>query len=105
MKEREGIASQDVNVDWSAAEAVNVQPVNVFVAQAAPSHHLLSLGFVAPPIIVSPQDAQRAKSLKRIPAQVVARVVLTPDDMRDLVKVLSGNIAAREKILERGQEQ
>ena len=105
MKEQEDIPARNVSVDWSGAKEVNVQPVNVFVAQAAPSHHVLNLGFVAPPIIVSPEDQQRAKSLKRVPAHVVARVVLTPDDMRDLVKVLSDNIAARDKILQQGPKQ
>jgi hypothetical protein len=87
-----------VRVDWSKAEEEPVQAVNVFAAQANPHYHLLSLGFLAPPVNVDLADVQGAGELS-IAARVVARILLTPEDMRQLVKILSDNIASREKLL------
>ena len=85
-----------LKVDWSAAEGEPVQPVNAFVAQASPHDHVLTLGFIAPPIILDSDDRDRVKAMGSIPARFVARVLLTPAGMRELAKVLSKNIALHE---------
>lgn len=95
---RQQIFGRKLGVDWSAAEQEPAQAVNVFAAQATQHSHLLYLGFVAPPVIIDDADMQRASSLKRLPARIVARVVLTPSDMRKLVKILSENIESHEKL-------
>ena len=84
----------EVHVDWSNAQDEPVQPVNVFAAQAAPQYHLVSFGFLAPPIAVDPAAKQPSGELRLSP-RIVARVLLTPEDMRQLVKVLSDNIETR----------
>ena len=95
-----------LRVDWSAAQDEPAQPANVFVAQATPEFHVLNIGFVAPPVVLDDVDKQRARNMKRIPARLVARVVLTPEHMRQLVQVLSDNIASREKLVAQdGEEQ
>ena len=98
-----------VDVDWSAANDKPVQLANVFAAQANAEFHVLNIGFAAPPVIATEVDRQRAHAMKYIPAQIIARVVLSPGDVRQLVKVLSGNITSREKLLaqlaEEGQKQ
>jgi hypothetical protein len=93
-----------VRVDWSKAEEEPVQAVNVFAAQANPQYHLLNLGFLAPPVTIDQGDVQGAGELS-IAARVVARILLTPEDMRQLVKILSDNIASREKLLKSEREQ
>ena len=95
---RQQVIGRKLGVDWSAADEEPAQAVNVFAAQATPHSHLLYLGFVAPPVIVDDADMQRAGKLKRLPARIVARVVLTPADMRKLVKILSDNIESHEKL-------
>ena len=104
VKERDGAQERNLSVDWGGAREVNVEPVNVFVAQAAPTHHVVNFGFVAPPIIVSEEDRAAAESMTSVPAHVVARIVLTPKDMRDLAKVLADNIKARERLLSNRRE-
>ena len=98
-----------LDVDWSAASNEPVQLANVFAAQANAEYHVLNIGFAAPPVIATEGDRQRAHAMEHIPARIVARVVLSPGDIRQLVKVLSGNIASRERLLaqlaEEGQEQ
>ena len=90
-------------MDWSAAKAVAVQATNVFAAQAHNEYHVLNLGFAAPPVIIDQADLQRVNKLKRLPAHVVARVLLTPTDMRKLAKVLSDNIKSHERLISEEQ--
>ena len=89
----------EVRVDWSKADEEPVQAVNVFAAQANPHYHLLNLGFLALPVTVDEADVKHPGGLT-IPARVVARILLTPEDTRQLVKILSDNIATREKLIE-----
>ena len=98
---------EDLNIraDWSGAEDEPVQVVNMFAAQANPNHHVVNFGFVAPPVVVDSIDLERARELKSLPVRVVARLFLTPTDMQQLVKILSDNIQAREKILKSEREQ
>ena len=105
MAKAQKAASWDVRVDWSGAQKEPVQPVNVFAAQATPDFHVLNIGFVAPPVVVDEEDVRRAQRSRNVPPDIVARVLLTPEHMNQLVKVLLDNIASREKIVksERGQ--
>ena len=77
-----------VKIDWSAAFGEPVRPVNQFVAQAGPHEHILTLGFIAPPIVLDSDDQERVKAMKSIPVDVVARILLTPAGMRELAGVL-----------------
>lgn len=96
-KEQKGV-DVEIRVDWSKAQDEPVQPVNVFAAQASPHYHLLSLGFLAPPIAIEQAATQRSGEMS-MSARIVARILLTPEDMRQLVRVLSDNIETREKLL------
>ena len=102
QKNGEGL---NIRVDWTGASGEPVQAVNVFAAQASRDFHVLNLGFVAPPVIVDQVDAQRIKQLKSIPPHIVARILLAPEQMTQLVKVLSENIESRKKLLESEREQ
>ena len=83
-------------IDWSAAYGEPIRPVNQFVAQAGPHGHILTLGFIAPPIVLDLDDQERVKAMKSIPVDVVARILLTPVVMRELADVLSKHIAKSE---------
>ena len=89
----------DVQVDWSGAEEEPIVPANVFAAQANPNFHLLSIGFLAPPIRDGVQPPRKTLSVR-----VAARFLLTPEDMRELVEILSRNIE-RQKRLKREKGQ
>ena len=86
-----------LRIDWSAAEGEPVRPVTHFVAQAGQHDYILTLGFIAPPIILDSDDQDRVKAMENIPVNVVARVLLTPAGMRALADVLLENIAARKE--------
>ena len=81
-----------VKGDWSTADKVPVRPVNQFIAQTGPHDHILNLGFVAPPVVLNPENQEPS-----IPVDVVARVLLTPAKMRELAAVLADSIELREK--------
>lgn len=85
-----------VKIDWSAAYGEPIRPVNQYVVQAGPHEHILTLGFIAPPIVLDLDDQERFKAMKSIPVDVVARILLTPAAMRELAGVLSKHIAKSE---------
>lgn len=104
-KAQKGAGDLNVRVDWSEARAEPVQAVNVFAAQASREFHVLNLGFVAPPVMVDEVDARRVKQLKSISPHIVARILLAPQQMTELIDILSRNIASREKLLKSEREQ
>jgi hypothetical protein len=81
--------SPDVTFDWSSAESMAVQPVNMFVVQAGPDSHVLNLGFVAPPL--------HGEGLERVPVHAVARIMLTPSTVAALLAGLAENVRRREE--------
>lgn len=95
---------KELPIDWSAADGEPVQPANQFVAQMGPDAHILNLGFISLPIILDPGDRARISAIKSIPVRVVARVLLTPTNMRELREVLSTHIEKFEK-RKQGQEK
>ena len=86
------MAEHTLRIDWSSSESALVEPVNQFVVQAGPDHHVLTLGFVSTPIILDDEDRRRAIEMTSISPRVVARVLLTPKGISQLVDVLTKNI-------------
>lgn len=78
-----------VNITWSGAEDMAVQPVNILLVQAGPDNHVLNLGFLAPPL-----PGQQTANLS---VRVVARVMLTPDTADMLITALKDNVRQREE--------
>ena len=83
-----------LKIDWSEAKGEPVHPVNMFVAQAIPHDHVLTLGFIAPPIVLDSDDQEAMES---IPVHIVSRVLLTQAGIRELADILLRNIALREE--------
>ena len=100
-KAQKGSGGPDVQVDWSGAQQEPVQPVNAFSAQTNANFHVLSLGFVAPPI----RDDVRRVGKLTVPVSIAARVLLTPGDMRRLVDILSHSIGSHQEVLENEPER
>ena len=88
-----------LEVDWSLADAEAVHPANVFLAQAHPDYHVLTIGFVCPPIVVEKSGPPTSAK-----AQPITRLILTPRDFRELIKILSENEQARSQISAASQE-
>lgn len=100
MTENADDSEQFVEFDWSEADSMNVEPVNVFVVQAGPGSYVLNLGFVNPPVRVGP----RVPPLERLSVHVVSRVLLTPESAGALLQGLVENTQRRDDQQEAGDE-
>ena len=75
----------EAKVDWSLAEELPVHPANVFLAQFTPDHHVLSFGYVAPPLAADPSKITNVQS------KPIVRILVTPKGMKELIEVLQQN--------------
>ena len=78
------------------AEDVPILYANVFVAQFQQDELLLTVGQVAPPILLGDEGERReqAERLSYVPVKVMARLALTRDRMAELLGVIQDNLAA-----------
>jgi hypothetical protein len=80
-------------LDWRFPRDIISRYSNNFVVQHTEKEFILSFFEVLPPLVLGPEDVQQAKleALKAVPANCVARVILTPDKMKELIEVLENN--------------
>src|SRR5258707_12171947 len=79
--------------------------VSQVVAQFQEDHFILSFFELWPPAIIAETDEEKLAALKaidRVQAKCVARIVITPTKMQELLGVLSTNYAKFQS-LEKGQ--
>ena len=88
----------EVSLDWSSADASPVQPANQFAVTATDEGHVLTLGLLAPPVVLTARDRERVSRMQGIQPQIAARVVLSPTSIQQLVRVLTDNIERRRRI-------
>jgi hypothetical protein len=72
------------------------------IAQFQQDPFLLSFFEISPPPLSGETDEDRLADLKKldhIEAKCVARIVVTPSRMQDIVNVLSGNLAKYKQVL------
>lgn len=79
----------EAKVDWSQAEALPVHPANVFLAQYTPDHHVLSFGYVAPPLAADPSKITNVQS------KPIVRILVTQKGMKELIEILQQNQKSR----------
>ena len=77
--------SEAIEVDWSEADDMAVEPANTFILQAGPDSNVLNLGYVTPPV------GQKAPPT-RVRVHVVGRVLLTPETTEALMKGLANSL-------------
>lgn len=89
---------------WVGVDEEPIQFVNQMVSQFQENEFILTFGQLAPPMIVGPPDVQReqVQTLSFVPVRPVVRVAMTADRMRQLVDVLSGNLATYDSQREDG---
>lgn len=94
-----------VRVAWIGVDETPIQFVNQVLAQFSENEFIVTLGQIAPPVMLGDEQERReqAESLEYIPVTPVARLALTPAGMRDLVQVLSSNLETYEGKEARGQ--
>ena len=83
--------------DWSGFESIPPYASNVAIAQANPEYHVLTLGFLSPPRGAHTMEGQEIS----VPVSIVARVLLTPEDIESLIGLLRANVEKRLEIQNR----
>ena len=89
---------------WVGAEDLPVQFVNQFVGVVHPGEIFLTLGTVVPPAILGNTEEKRkaqAESIQYVQVKPVAQLALTPERLREFVRVLQETVANYEKLQER----
>jgi hypothetical protein len=105
------VVRKQVKVDRYYPEELTTHFVSNFVSQHQPDHFIVSFfELFLPPVLgdTSEERQQVIDEIDSVKARCVARIVLTPDKMRELVSILSDNLANYDKLLaavkERGGE-
>lgn len=81
--------------------------MNQFVGVVRPGEVFLNLGTIVPPAIFGASDGERqaqAENIRFVQVKPVARIALTPDRLREFIRVLNETLANYEK-QERMMEQ
>jgi len=88
-----------VSLIWVGLDETPLLFANCFMSQYHQDGFFLSIGqFSPPPILGSPAEvAEQIKQLGPIPIRPIARMSLTPDRMRELLKIIQENLQNYEK--------
>jgi hypothetical protein len=81
----------EVSLDWTAAIDLPIFYATSFVASPlGPDELVLNIGQVLPPIFTGTQEQQnrQAHGLKTVKVNPVAKILLNPNRIRELIKVL-----------------
>jgi len=84
----------DLPIEWIIPEnIVNKYATNI-VVQNTNNEYILSFFEIYPPLILGPAEDQyrQAKELKSVPARCVARIIVSPTNMKDFLKVIQDHI-------------
>ena len=86
-------ALRQIGVKWKGIEDAPVMGCNVFVAQFTPHEFLLTFGYASNPIFLKEPSPQELAAIESVPANVVARLTLSPGRMVELIQVLQQNMS------------
>jgi hypothetical protein len=80
-----------VPVIWVGLDDVPIMFANQFVIQGAGSELTLTIGQLAPPMLLGSEDERRqqAEAISYIPVKPLSRVSLTTERLAELIDVLS----------------
>jgi hypothetical protein len=93
-----GVPQQvQIQVDWSSAEQLPMLAANIVMVQQGQHEFILTFGAVAPPITTVPLTVEDAKKIK-LKAQAVARLVLSPGRVVELIEVLRQQLNAFQQV-------
>lgn len=84
---------------YVGAEDVPILYANQFVSQFQADEFILTVGQVAPPILLGDESEQReqAERLSYVPVKVVARLAFTRQRLDEMLTLLKANLAAYDK--------
>ena len=83
----------------TGADEVPIMFTNIMLVQHQQNEFMLTFCQYSPPLTLGPPEAQleQVKSMPYVPVKVVARLGLTPERTKELIKVLTENYANWEK--------
>lgn len=85
---------RDIPLAWIGAEDLPLLLTNQFVVQVHEGTFFLTIGQMVPPALIGTPD-ERVEQLRQIayvPVKPVARLALTPTDVRRLASALNANL-------------
>lgn len=90
---------------YVGAEDVPILFANQFVIQHSQQEFFLTVGPLQPPILLGkPEEVQeQVKRLGYVPVKVVARLALTEQRLRELIKVLEAHLTRFDEAREEGK--
>ena len=91
LEDREPVA---IPIVYLGVEDAPLLYANQFVIQYQQNEFILTVGQLAPPILLGTEEERRqqARELTYVPVKVVARFALTRTRLEELVKVLAGHL-------------
>ena len=93
-----------VPVLFVGADDTPILYVNQFVVQHQQNEFIITVGQIAPPMLLGTEEQQRqqAKQIAYVPVKVVARLALTKARLKELISVLETNLANYDRKQESG---
>lgn len=85
--------TKELPIDWIVPDDVRTHYANNIVVQHSEGEFIISFFQVLPPVIVgtSEETQQRIEAIKSVPAQCVARIVISPAKMESFINALTQN--------------
>ncbi|MDX9865721.1 MAG: DUF3467 domain-containing protein [Anaerolineaceae bacterium] len=103
MTERKNIIAKQIKIERLYPKDLQSHFVSNVVVQHQPDIFILSFFEVWPPAILGDSDEEKKdalESIEKVEANCVARLVLTPDKMKEFVEVMTENINAYEEMMQ-----
>ncbi len=99
MQQDENNIDIDISIAWVGVEDTPIVFANQFVIQHEPEEFILTVGQLAPPMLLgtNEQKAEQAKQLDYVPIKALARIGMSRKRMQELVAVLQGNLEQHDK--------
>ncbi len=94
------MAEKQIPLVWVGIEDVPILFANQFVSQFQETEFLLTIGQVAPPLILEPMTDEALARMGPVPVRPIARFAITPAAFEQLVDVLQRNLEHRRQIFE-----
>lgn len=85
-----------LRIDWRVADDHTASFANQFMVQIAKDEFVLTFGQLVPPALVQPTREEIESLPERISPQVIARVAVTPNGLRQFIQLLQQQLSLYE---------
>lgn len=88
-----------MRIDWSSAEHVPAEYANQLLSQVSQGEIFLTFAQLTPPVLVGDpeQQAAQARDMSSIPVKVIARLILCPERVEELLNVLGQSLEQHQR--------